>query len=215
MANQQSSVPIESEPAEKKKPRLRRTPQVARELILSVASKRLAAFGLAGLNIADVAAESGISHATLLHHFGSAAGMQQALMLNMEDTLLRDIIAALSQPDPDTAAVCDRLFKTLATEGNARLLAWAAATAQEHDANDHHEALFETVVRSLAARTGAADDLLAARRIVLLVATSAIGFAIAKHLPGAIGLSHTEAAAFPRWLTAFVESFNPADKRVA
>ena len=190
-----------------KKPRTRRTPQVARELVLSVASRRLAEFGLVGLNIADVAAESGISHATLLHHFGSAAGMQQALMQDMEDSLLRDIIAALSQPDPDMAAVCDRLFKTLASEGNARLLAWTAATAQERDANTTHAALFDTVVRSLAARTGAPDDLLTARRIVLLIATSAVGFAIADGLPGVIGLSDSEAAAFPRWLTAFVEGF--------
>lgn len=188
-----------------KRARTRRTPQAARELILSVASRRLAEYGLAGINIADVAAESGISHATLLHHFGSAAGMQHALMQDMEDTLLRDIITALSQPDPDTAAVCDRLFKTLATEGNARLLAWTAATAQEREVNTTHADLFATVVRSLAIRTGAPEDLRTARGIVLLIATSAIGYAIASGLPAAIGLDDAEAAAFPRWLTALVE----------
>ena len=195
-----------------KKTRTRRSAQVARELILSVASRRLAEYGLAGLNITDVAAESGISHATLLHHFGSAAGMQQALMEDMEDTLLRDIITALSQPDPDMAAVCDRLFKTLASGGNARLLAWTAATAQERHANVTHAVLFDTVVRSLAVRTGAPDDLQTARSIVLLVATSAIGFAIANGLPSAIGLSDSEAAAFPRWLTAFVEGVRRNDR---
>ena len=208
MARQHSAPPVRPDaPVHKKQPRTRRTPEAARELILSVASRRLAQFGLAGLNIADVAAASGISHATLLHHFGSAAGMQHALMQDMEDTLLRDIIAALSQPDPDMAAVCDRLFTTLATGGNARLLAWTAATAQTRDINNTHAALFATVVRSLAARAGAPDDLRAARRIVLLVATSAIGFAIASGLPSAIGLDEREAAEFPRWLTALVEGF--------
>ena len=194
-------------PATKKKPRTRRTPEAAREMILAVASRRLAELGLGGLKIADVAAEAGISHATLLHHFGSAQAMQQALIADMEAALLHDILQALGQPDPDAGAVCSRLFDALATGGTARLLAWGAATGEEREIAAERAHLFDAVVRSLAARRGAPDDLKTARFIVLMVATSAIGFAITGGLGGAIGLSKRDAGNYPKWLASVVEGF--------
>ena len=59
------------------KPRIRRNPEEARALILAAAGKRLEEHGLRGLNIKDVADDSGIKHGTLLHHFGSAEGMRR------------------------------------------------------------------------------------------------------------------------------------------
>ena len=61
--------------------RKRRTAAEAREQVLQVAASRLQRYGLEGLNIVGVAEEVGISHATLIHHFGSSEGMRQALSL--------------------------------------------------------------------------------------------------------------------------------------
>ena len=57
------------------KPRRRRTSEQARAAILEVARQRLGEHGLDGLNVVDVARDTGISHATLIHHFGTADGM--------------------------------------------------------------------------------------------------------------------------------------------
>ena len=72
------------------KPRRRRTPEQARAAILEVARQRLGEHGLDGLNVVDVARDTGISHATLIHHFGTADGMRSALVSHMTSQLLRD-----------------------------------------------------------------------------------------------------------------------------
>ncbi len=59
--------------------RRRRTAEESKTIILEVAAKRLREHGLEGLNITGVAEEAGISHATLIHHFGSSGGMRDAL----------------------------------------------------------------------------------------------------------------------------------------
>jgi len=42
------------------------------------AKARLRDHGLDGLNVVDVAADCGRSHATVIHHFGNTAGMRRA-----------------------------------------------------------------------------------------------------------------------------------------
>ena len=70
--------------------RRRRSPEVARLEILAAAEQRLRSFGVEGLSVVDVAKDCGMSHATVIHHFGNTAGMRQALVAHMSDRLLRD-----------------------------------------------------------------------------------------------------------------------------
>ena len=185
--------------------RVRRTPAEARRLILDTAARRLARHGIKGLNIADVARDAGITHATLLHHFGSADGMQRSLMTDMTAALLRDVLAALEdQSADDDDAVVQALFGTLAKGGQANLVAWAAIT--EQDVRVDPEApggptgqLFADLIDVLVAKLG--GQRARAQRVVYLVATTALGAGlIGPTLPGMLGMSEAETQAFPRWL---------------
>ena len=73
--------------------RRRRTAEESRSLILEVAARRLREYGLDGLNITGVAEEAGISHATLIHHFGSSGGMREALVDKMTLDLMSDLLS--------------------------------------------------------------------------------------------------------------------------
>ena len=59
--------------------RIRRTPEEARALILRAARERLSRTGPEGLRLQDIAADAGISHPSILHHFGNREGLVRAL----------------------------------------------------------------------------------------------------------------------------------------
>jgi TetR/AcrR family transcriptional regulator, repressor for neighboring sulfatase len=59
--------------------RMRRTPEEARRHILDAAEASMASRGPAGIRLQDVARSAGVSHSNVLHHFGSRAGLIEAL----------------------------------------------------------------------------------------------------------------------------------------
>ncbi|MBX3705724.1 MAG: TetR/AcrR family transcriptional regulator, partial [Pseudomonadales bacterium] len=186
--------------------RRRRTPEQARAEILSAAERRLREHGVDGLNLVDVAAAAGMSHATVLHHFGSTAGMRQALVAHMTDRLLVDILAALqARGDGDGPAVVRHLFETLSAGGHVKLLAWLSVAGSELNEgagpSSQVAQRFAELIRLLAARLGdEAEPERAARRVVLLIAATAIGFGVGgATLQALIGLDASEADAFPDW----------------
>ena len=67
--------------------RVRRTPEKARSLILDAAQASLASRGPAGIRLQDVARAAGVSHSNVLHHFGSRAGLIEALNRRTLDDL--------------------------------------------------------------------------------------------------------------------------------
>ncbi len=92
----------------------------ARERILEAAQKRLAEGGPEAVRLQDVAADLGISHPAILHHFGSRDGLMTALENRAMQALQRDLLAASGS----AADSLDRVARTLGDEGHARLLAW-------------------------------------------------------------------------------------------
>ena len=94
-----------SEPAGDPPERVRRRKRLgdeAREEGLVAARKLLLADGPGAVTLANVGRELGMSHANVLHHFGSAAGLQSALMGSM----IRDLTTAESHvpiPSPTPA----------------------------------------------------------------------------------------------------------------
>src|SRR5438067_904808 len=76
--------------------RIRRTAEEARSLILDAAEKVTRAQGPASLRLQDVAREAGVSHPTILHHFGSREGLMQALNARTMDQLTRDVIDGMA-----------------------------------------------------------------------------------------------------------------------
>ncbi len=109
--------------------RIRRTAEEARTAALDAAERRLREVGPAGIRLQDIAAEVGISHPTLLHHFGSREALVQAVVARCFDSLDADVLSAIASVPPSERAVealLDRVFETLAAGGHARTLAWLA-----------------------------------------------------------------------------------------
>jgi AcrR family transcriptional regulator len=109
--------------------RRRRTAEEARREILDVAERRFLAGGPAALRLQEIAAEVGVSHPTILHHFGSREGLVLAVTNRGLEALEADLLAALAEPQVDridVAAIVERVFSALGEHGQARMLAWLA-----------------------------------------------------------------------------------------
>ena len=89
----------------------------------------------------------GISHPTILHHFGSRDGLTQALANDAQDRLSADVLAALSVPAHESTIgpLVRRVFDTLGDSGHARLLAWRGL-ALDRPRPEHSE---QAMLRSL------------------------------------------------------------------
>ena len=187
------------------KKRLRRTPDEAKALIMDVAAERLRRLGLDGLNISGVAEAAGISHATVIHHFGSTGAMREALLRKMTADLLSDVMEALQyQQSPDK--VLERLFGTLSRDGHGKLLAWLALDSQlaGFDATTSTGDLFKNIIESIASEGGNRTD---AKYQVYLVAIAALGLGICGEvLAKLVGLSEKEAGQFPSWLAEHLQT---------
>ena len=187
--------------------RKRRSPDAARREILIAAQERLRQFGIDGLNVVDVARACGMSHATVLHHFGSTAGMRRALVTHMTAQLLEDIITSLQQnPALEPPQMLHGLFQTLSTGGHTKLLAWLSLAGDELTPEEapgallaqHFKALIPVIAERLPPSPRREEH---ARRVVFLIATAAIGSGVGGALlPAVIGLSPGEVDHFPDWL---------------
>src|SRR3546814_18480682 len=74
--------------------RRRMTPQESRDAALEAARALLLESGPQAVTLKAVAARIGRTHANLLHHFGSAAGLQKALIERMAGAITSTIRAA-------------------------------------------------------------------------------------------------------------------------
>src|SRR5438477_3847873 len=80
-------------------PRVRRTPEEAKRLILETAEALIARTGPQGLRLQDIAAAAGISHPLILHHFASRAGLVRALTRQAAAELRDRLVATMASPD--------------------------------------------------------------------------------------------------------------------
>jgi AcrR family transcriptional regulator len=105
--------------------RVRRTPEEARRLILDTAQRLIARTGPEGLRLQDIAAEAGISHPLILHHFGNRAGLVRALTREAGNELKDKLIAAMTGSNFTVEGQLDRVFEAF-RGGLAQRLAWLA-----------------------------------------------------------------------------------------
>ncbi|MGE0621847.1 MAG: TetR/AcrR family transcriptional regulator [Pseudomonadales bacterium] len=180
--------------------RTRRTPEEARTLILETAERRLAEMGLEGLNVVGLAKAAGISHATLLHHFGSADEMRQALVQRMSERLITEAVAAIGDNDEITA-VMRELFDVFSTGGHAKLLAWLAIEEGQRPVPSPAQfALFDGLIRA-SAESMLGGDIATARNLLTLVVSAAIGLGVAGgQLMDLVGMDEADRRVFPDWL---------------
>lgn len=113
--------------------RRRRTAEEARREILDVAEARFLAEGPGALRLQEIAAEVGVSHPTILHHFGSREGLVRAVAARSLEALQADLVATLGEHDVariDLAALVRRVFSMLGDQKQARMLAWLALSTE-------------------------------------------------------------------------------------
>jgi AcrR family transcriptional regulator len=109
--------------------RRRRAPEEARREALVSARQLLIDSGPTAITLKAVGDEIGVTHANLIHHFGSAAGLQSALMESMVRDLADALDAAVTQLRSDTGApraLVDAVFDAFDKGGAGRLAAWIA-----------------------------------------------------------------------------------------
>lgn len=107
--------------------RRRRTPDEARLEALAAARVRLLAGGPDSVTLKAVADDLGVTHANLIHHFGSAEGLQSALMGSMVADLsnaLDTAIARLRTDDGAPLELINAVFDAFADGGAGKLAAW-------------------------------------------------------------------------------------------
>ena len=191
--------------------RVRRTPEQAREEILAVARTRLLEHGIDGLKIADVARDLRMSHATLLHHFGSSEGMRTALITRMGADVLTELLATMdgAQASEDQRARwLSTTFATLAEARHGQLFAWLALQPGQASAvsDDQIVAPTANLFGELLGRMQKVMPLGQAQFLVTLVVTSAIGMGVSRGWLGAMGLPADDAdvAGFVRKLSALL-----------
>ncbi|MBI1196912.1 MAG: TetR family transcriptional regulator [Phenylobacterium sp.] len=134
-------------------PRARRSPEAARENILAAAERLLTEKGPQALKLTDVAAAAGIAHATVLHHFGSIADVQTALMERMIRQLVAQILAegaVAADPQGRVGQGARVLFDAFGDRGAARLAAWLELTGESRRLTMAREAVREVIANRLA-----------------------------------------------------------------
>jgi len=116
--------------------RVRRTAEEARERILDAAEARLRRGGPEAIRLQDIAADAGISHPTILHHFESRDGLTRELAKRIGRKLGEEILEAIARsPATEASAVemIEHVFSTLRDTGTARLLAWRELSFESAD----------------------------------------------------------------------------------
>lgn len=113
----------------KRTTRRRRTPDEARTEALRSARGLLLKDGPDAVTLQNVAHDIGMSHSNILHHFGSAAELQSALMAMMVNDLARALDEAVAHLKSDAGAprtLVDMVFDAFDKGGAGRLAAWIA-----------------------------------------------------------------------------------------
>jgi AcrR family transcriptional regulator len=99
----------------------------SRAAALEAARRLLIEQGPQAVTLKAVAGRIGKTHANLLHHFGSAAGLQSELARTMAEQVtdgIRETVELARQGQADPREIVDRTFDAFGKEGAGALAAW-------------------------------------------------------------------------------------------
>ncbi|HYX46737.1 MAG TPA: helix-turn-helix domain-containing protein [Sphingomicrobium sp.] len=111
--------------------RKRLSPEESRSAAIEAARRLLIEHGPQAVTLKAVASEVGRTHANLLHHFGSAAGLQGELARSIADSVTSSITDAVERAragETDARDIVDRTFDVFDREGAGALAAWMILT---------------------------------------------------------------------------------------
>ncbi|MBX3159506.1 MAG: TetR/AcrR family transcriptional regulator [Deltaproteobacteria bacterium] len=109
----------------------------AREAILAATEKRLLEVGPQGLRLQEIARDVGLSHPTVLHHFGSREALVDSVASRAVANLERELLGCFTVLDADTdvdrarditTRILERIDTMFRAHGHGRVLAWLALT---------------------------------------------------------------------------------------
>ncbi|BDI60680.1 TetR/AcrR family transcriptional regulator [Qipengyuania nanhaisediminis] len=118
--------------------RKRLSPEESRSHALEAARALLIETGPQSVTLKAVAARIGRTHANLLHHFGSASGLQKALAEHLAKTVCETIIEAVHASRAGLGSareVVDLAFDAFDREGAGALTSWMLLTGNEDALN--------------------------------------------------------------------------------
>lgn len=114
--------------------RKRLTPEESRSSALGAARALLIESGPQAVTLKAVATRIGRTHANLLHHFGSAAGLQKELARHIAETVCETIKQAVEASRAGLGSpreVVDLAFDAFDKEGAGALASWMILTGNE------------------------------------------------------------------------------------
>jgi AcrR family transcriptional regulator len=128
--------------------RKRLSPEASRSAALDAARALLIELGPQAVTLKAVAARIGRTHANVLHHFGSAAGLQTALARHLAVTICATIAEAViaSRSGAGTArTIVDMTFDAFDREGGSALASWMRLSGNEDALNPIVEVIHDMV----------------------------------------------------------------------
>ena len=114
-------------------PRKRLSPEESRDAAIEAARDLLLEVGPQAVTLKAVAARIGRTHANLLHHFGSAADLQRALIKHLADSITARILEAARRAranDQDPREVVNMTFDAFA-KGAGAMASWMILTGNQ------------------------------------------------------------------------------------
>ena len=126
----------------------RLSPEESRSAALEAARTILIEMGPAAVTLKAVAARIDRTHANLLHHFGSAAGLQKALAAYQAETVCATIGRKMAESPPgerNVREIVDLAFDAFNEGGAGALATWMAATGNEDALDPSVEAIHRLI----------------------------------------------------------------------
>lgn len=164
--------------------RKRLSPEESRDAALEAARAILIEAGPQAVTLKAVASRIGRTHANLLHHFGSAAGLQRALARSLAETVCTRIVCLIQEARADGQAptedkprqVVDLAFDAFDKSGAGALASWMILSGNE-DALDPILEVIHGLVDQIAAVEGEESGV-ALREDTLALVLMAMGDAL-------------------------------------
>jgi AcrR family transcriptional regulator len=172
--------------------RRRLTPQESRSAALEAARELLLSDGPSAVTLKAVSAKIGRTHANLLHHFGSAAGLQADLARSIVDSVVSSIAASVESARAgrtDARDIVDQTFDVFGREGAGALAAWMILTGNRDALNPVLDS-----IRGLVAQLSIGHEDHQVAETTLALVLSALGDSLlGAPFADALGLDHDTA----------------------
>ena len=201
--------------ASKRKGPGRRDGAETRLRILHAAGRRLITGGPEAVRLQKIAADTGLSHPAILHHFKSREGLFEAIILDGFARLQSQFLEGWpSKNELDVEGIFDRFYEVSARRGVARLLAWLLLCGRSFE-SEHEDFLKPAAERMHAGRVRRAqrdgrrvpefeETQMAASFLLILMLGDSLFGATARKAMGLQGDAATTLR-FRRWLIKVIE----------